>query len=174
MMLGQGREKYDEELLRDPQCARERGSLVSADMAGFRAVLGSALKPMLDQDPQWTQLWPSGICMEQALNLLLFPPQSRFDYSVPPIPRSDVPLLFAAAGRNVDLGEQETLRQQIALRYLELNPQAAKPEYPNRDTHYPRAFEKGTQGTGPILFSKRGHKEPVRFCSPPRPLCSLW
>lgn len=141
MMLGQGREKYSQDEVSDPKMAREQGSLVSADMAGFRAIMGSALKPMLEHDLMWVELFPAGICMEQALNLLIFPPQTRFDYSVPAIPRSNVPLLFAEAGRNVDLYAQETLRQQISLLYSECNPTAAKPEYLKIETTYDRAFK---------------------------------
>ncbi len=141
MMLGEGREKYDRDLLRDPICARERGSLVPACMAGFRAIHGSALQPMLNRDQQWVDLFPAGICMEQALNLLVLPPPtSRIDYSTPAVPRSKVPLLFAKAGRNVDTGSQEDLRQRIALRYSRLNPTAAKPEGIVREIEYPRAL----------------------------------
>ena len=94
-----------------------KSHLATPQVAGFRAIKGSALKPMLDGDPKWKDLFPSGICMEAALNLLIYPPDNFNDTDGSFCYSSGISELFAPAGRNVSCYEQDLLLEEIRNKY---------------------------------------------------------
>ena len=91
---------------------------------GFRAILGTELKPLINKDPRWMKRFPTGICMEEALNHLIYPERKKIilGESFFNIPSTEKPCLLAGTtGKNVSGDKQADLATNIDLAFSSKN-----------------------------------------------------
>lgn len=96
---------------------------------GFRAIMGSDLKPLIDEDPLWMSVFPTGICMEAALNTLIYPDRkvtSTVNDPIFNVPKTQAATLTSKKpGKHVSGREQATLAMEIDWKHeeAEANPE---------------------------------------------------